>query len=43
MPPDIIAQKIQQLDLDELIALLRSIQMEDREAYGLIKEKLEDL
>lgn len=40
---EIIAQKIQNLDLPELISLLRSIQMSDREAFALIKEKLEDL
>jgi len=41
--PEILAQKIQNLDLLELISLLRSIQMSDREAFALIKEKLEDL
>lgn len=41
--PEILAQKIQNLDLPELISLLRSIQMSDGEAFALIKEKLEDL
>ena len=41
--PEIIADKLHQLDLSELISLLRSIQMEDRDAFQLIKEKLEDL
>jgi hypothetical protein len=41
--PETIADKLHQLDLRELISLLRSIQMEDRDAFQLIKEKLEDL
>ena len=41
--PEIIAQKLKDLDLPELISLLRSIQMADREAFALIKEKLDDL
>jgi len=41
--PEIIADKLHQLDLPELISLLRSIQTEDRDAFQLIKEKLEDL
>lgn len=41
--PEIIASRIQELDLQELIQLLRSIQMEDRDAFAIIKEKLDDL
>jgi hypothetical protein len=41
--PEIIANKLHQLDLHDLISLLRSIQMEDSDAFQLIKEKLEDL
>lgn len=41
--PEIIASKIQELDLHELIRLLRSIQMEDSEAFAIIKEKLDDI
>ena len=41
--PETIADKLNQLDLRELISLLRSIQMEDRDAFQLIKEKQEDL
>ena len=41
--PEIIAEKLQQLELREIISLLRSIQTEDRSAFLLIKEKLEDL
>lgn len=41
--PIILAKKLAELSESELISLLRSIEMEDREAYNLIKEKLEEI
>ena len=41
--PEIIAQKILDLDLIKLIELLRNIQTDDSGAFDLIKDKLEDL
>lgn len=41
--PEIIAQKLQELGLLELISLLRSIQRADPSAFEVIKEKLDDL
>lgn len=39
----ILAQKLAELDRSELMKLLMAIKMEDRDAFNLIKEKLEDL
>jgi len=39
----ILAKKILELDLMELVEILRQMQIEDREAYKLLKEKIEDL
>jgi hypothetical protein len=38
-----LAEKLAQLDKSELLKLLMAIRMEDRDAFNLIKEKLEDL
>jgi len=38
-----LAEKLAQLDKSELLKLLMAIRMEDRNAFNLIKEKLEDL
>jgi hypothetical protein len=42
MPPMILAKKILDLDEQELIKILRQLEMEDRDAYNALKEKVED-
>jgi hypothetical protein len=43
MPPILLAKKILELDEADLITLLRKLEMEERELYHLLIEKLEDL
>jgi len=39
----ILAKKILELDLMELVGLLTKLMMEDRDAYNALKEKIEEL
>ena len=43
MPPMILAEKIIDLSKDELIKVLRQLEMEERDLYELLKEKIEDI
>jgi hypothetical protein len=43
MLPMMLAEKILDLSKDELIKVLRQIEMEDRELYDALKEKIEDI
>ena len=39
----ILAKKLEELSLNELITLLTKLRMEDRDAYSVLKELIEDL
>lgn len=43
MPPMMLAKKILDLDEQELIKVLRQLEMEDRDLYDMLKEKIEDI
>jgi hypothetical protein len=43
MPPLILAKKILDLDEKELLQVLRQLEMEDRDLYNALKEKIEDI
>jgi hypothetical protein len=43
MPPMMLAKKILDLDEQELIKVLRQLEMEDRDLYNTLKEKIEDI
>lgn len=43
MPPIMLAKKILDLDEQELIKVLRQLEMEDRDLYNTLKEKIEDI
>jgi hypothetical protein len=38
-----LAKKIEDLELDELMDVLRKLQTEDRDAFELLKELVEDI
>ena len=38
----ILAKKIEDLDFDELLEVLRKFEMEDRDAFNLLQELVED-
>lgn len=38
-----LAKKIEELEFDELMDVLRKFQMEDREAFELLQELVEDI
>jgi hypothetical protein len=39
----ILAKKIEELELDELMDVLRKLQTEDRDAFELLQELVEDI
>jgi hypothetical protein len=39
----ILAKKIEELELDELVDVLRKLQTEDRDAFELLQELVEDI
>lgn len=39
----ILAKKIEELELDELIKILTALQIEDNDAFDLLKELVEDI
>jgi hypothetical protein len=39
----ILAKKIEDLDFDELLEVLRKFEMEDRDAFNLLQELVEDV
>jgi hypothetical protein len=39
----ILAKKIEDLDFDELLEVLRKFEMEDRDAFNLLQELVEDI
>lgn len=39
----ILAKKIEDLDQEELIEVLQKLQMEDRDAFELLRELIEDI
>lgn len=43
MLPMMLAKKILDLSEDELTKVLRQLEMEDRDLYNLLKEKIEDI
>lgn len=43
MLPMMLAKKILDLSEDELTKVLRQMEMEDRDLYNLLKEKIEDI
>ena len=43
MPPMMLAKKILDLSEDELRKVLMQIEMEERDLYELLKEKIEDV
>jgi hypothetical protein len=43
MLPMILAEKILDLTKQELVKVLRQLEMEDRELYDALKEKIEDI
>lgn len=43
MLPMMLAKKIMDLTEQELIQVLRQLEMQEREAYEALKEKIEDL
>jgi hypothetical protein len=42
MPPIVLAKKILDLDEQELVKILRQLEMEDRDLYNALREKIED-
>lgn len=38
-----LAKKLEELELNELIDLLTKLKMEDKDAYAVLKELVEDL
>lgn len=38
-----LAKKILELDEQQLIQILRQLEMDDREVYNILKEKIEDI
>lgn len=43
MPPMMLAKKIIDLDEQDLIKVLRQLEMQDRDFYNLLKELIEDI
>lgn len=43
MLPMMLAKKILELDEQQLIQILRQLEMDDREVYNILKEKIEDI
>lgn len=43
MPPMILADKILEMSQNELVKVLQSIEMEERDLYEILKEKIEDV
>ena len=39
----ILAEKIEELELDELMDVLKKLQTEDRDAFELLQELVEDI
>lgn len=39
----IVAQKLQDLDVNELVTLLTKLKMEDQDAFRALRDALEDL
>jgi hypothetical protein len=39
----LLARKIEELELDELIELLRKFETEERDAYEVLQELIEDI
>jgi hypothetical protein len=43
MPPLMLAKKILELDEKELLKILKQLEMEERDFYNLLREKVEDI
>lgn len=41
--PLMLAKKIEELDFRELLDILQKLELEDREAFNLLKELVEDI
>lgn len=41
--PIMLAKKILELSEDELVKILRELEMEDRDLYNTLKDKVEDI
>lgn len=41
--PIVLAKKLEELDFSELLDVLQKLEMEDREAFKLLEELVEDI